>query len=179
MWVLFFIVKRLMPLGRRCRSVPINMPDPIGIRSGLCGKHWPEAGRFLHTGLLPDRIRLAKTWHNRPEPNRIRVGFAQDYPGRLWMNGTESKSRKLVARRMHHARNQSRWFLHTSLVLDQMRLGTMWSMPSLEKRSWNGCGKSDPAYTIRLDSGRTLAVMAITGRNQDASGSDPACLLGQ
>ena len=33
-------------------------------------------------------------------------------------------------------------------------------------------------YTIRHDSGCTLAVMAITGRNQNASGSDPACLLG-
>ena len=32
-------------------------------------------------------------------------------------------------------------------------------------------------YTIRPDSGRTLAVMAIIGRNQEASGSDPACLL--
>ena len=38
--------------------------------------------------------------------------------------------------------------------------------------------KSDPAYTIRPDSGCTLAVMAIIGRNQNASGSDPACLLG-
>ena len=51
-------------------------------------------------------------------------------------------------------------------------------MPSLQKRNWNGCGKSDLAYTIRPDSGCTLAVMAITGRNQNASGSDPACLLG-
>ena len=33
-------------------------------------------------------------------------------------------------------------------------------------------------YTIRPDTGCTLAVMAITGRNQNASGSDPACLLG-
>ena len=31
---------------------------------------------------------------------------------------------------------------------------------------------------VRPDSGCTLAVMAITGRNQNASGSDPACLLG-
>ena len=36
-----------MPLGRRCRIVPINMPDPIRIRSGLGGKHWPEAGRMI------------------------------------------------------------------------------------------------------------------------------------
>ena len=35
-----------------------------------------------------------------------------------------------------------------------------------------------PAYTIRSSSGCMLAVMAITGRNQNASGSDLACLLG-
>ena len=84
---------------------------------------------------------------------------------------------------------RARWFLHTSLLLDQMRLAkpcpghpgrfcTIWFMPSLEKRSWNGCGKSDPAYTIRPDSGCMLAVMAITGRNQNASGSNPECVLG-
>ena len=33
-------------------------------------------------------------------------------------------------------------------------------------------------YTIRTDYGCTLAVMATTGRNQNASGSDPACLQG-
>ena len=31
-------------------------------------------------------------------------------------------------------------------------------------------------YTTRAESGCTLAVMAINGRNQNASGSDPACL---
>ena len=35
------------------------MPDPIRIRSGSA---W-----------LPDRIRLAKTWHNQPELNQIRL----------------------------------------------------------------------------------------------------------
>ena len=35
------------------------------------------------------------------------------------------------------------------------------------------------AYTTRPDSGCTLAVMAISGDNQNASGSDQACLLGQ
>ena len=175
-----FIVKLLIPLGRRCRSVPVNMPDPIRIRSGLGGKHWPEAGRmilahWLASGPDPFGQNLTQSARTTSDP----VGFAQYYPGRLRMNETESKSRKLVAGRMHHARNQARWFLRTSLVLDQMRLGTIWPMPSLEKRSWNGCGKSDSAYTIRPDSGCTLVVMAITGRNQTASGSDPACLLGR
>ena len=25
---------------------PVNMPDPIRIRPGSAGKHWPEAGRM-------------------------------------------------------------------------------------------------------------------------------------
>ena len=43
-----------------------------------------------------------------------------------------------------------------------------------------GYRKSDPAYTAMwLDSVCTLTVMAIiTGRNKNASESDPACLLG-
>ena len=55
---------------------------------------------------------------------------------------------------------------------------TTWSRPSLEKWNWIRCRKSDLTYTIRPDSGCTLAVMAITDHNQKASGSDPACLLG-
>ena len=62
-----------------------NTPDPIRIRSGLAGKPWQKrAGWFLHIGLLPDRICLAKTWHDQPELNRIRAGFAQYYPILSW-----------------------------------------------------------------------------------------------
>ena len=28
-------------------SITVNMLDPIRIRSGLAGKHWPEAGRMI------------------------------------------------------------------------------------------------------------------------------------
>ena len=41
-----------------------------------------------------------------------------------------------------------------------------------------GCGKLDQAYMIQSNSGCMLAVMAITGCNQNASGSDPACSQG-
>ena len=54
----------------------------------------------------------------------------------------------------------------------------IWSMSSLEKWNWTGCGKLDQAYKwymIRSNSGCTLA---ITGCNQNTSGSDPACSLG-
>ena len=168
------------------------MPDPIRIRSGSAGKQWPEAvGWFLHTGLLPDRIRLNKTWHNQPELNRTRAGFAQYYPGRLWKNGIESESGKLVADRLRLARNRARWFPY-SLLPDQMRLAntltrpsrsdpgrfcTMWSVPSLENGAETDAG-SRIWLILRPDSGCTLATMAITGRNQNASGLDPACLLG-
>ena len=100
------------------------MPDPIRIRSGSAWKHWPEAGRMILAHRLA--IRLAKTWHKEPELNRIRAGFAQYYPGRLWKNGNELESGELVAGRLCPARNWVRWFLHTGLISDQMRLAKPW-----------------------------------------------------
>ena len=85
-----------------------------------------RTGWFWHTGLLPDRIRLAKSWHYQPELNRIRAGFAQYCPGSLWKNGTKSESGKLVAGRLRPARNRARWFLYTSLLPDQMCLAKPW-----------------------------------------------------
>ena len=153
-----------------------------------------QDGWFLHTGLLWDRNRLAKTWHNQPERNRTRAGFAQLYPGCLWKHGTESESGKLVAGRLRPGRNWARWFLHTSFLPDQMHLAKPWPGHSDQIRvsfapydpscliwkiqNWNGCGKSDLAYMIRPNSGCTLAVTSITGHNQNAFGSDPTCLLG-
>ena len=65
-------------------------PDQLG----SIGQKW--AGWFLHIGLLPDRICLAKTWHSQPELNWIWAGFVQYDPGHIWKNGTKSKSGKLV-----------------------------------------------------------------------------------
>ena len=28
-------------------AIPVSMPDPIRIRAGSAGKHWPEAGRMI------------------------------------------------------------------------------------------------------------------------------------
>ena len=131
----------------------------------------------------PACFRTGSVWqnlHSQPELNRTRAGFAQYYPGRLWINETESKNRKLVAGRFRPARNRAKWFLHTSLLPDQMCLAKPWpghpdwirvGLAQMiqaffgKKRNWNGCGKLDPAYTIRPDSGCTLAVTAITDRN--------------
>ena len=59
---------------------------------------------------------------SQPELNWISAGFAQYYPGCLWKNGTAFESWKLVAGQLHPARNWARWFLHTSLLPDQMHL---------------------------------------------------------
>ena len=37
---------------------PVNMPDPIRIRSGLVWKHWPEAGRMVLAHRLASRSDL-------------------------------------------------------------------------------------------------------------------------
>ena len=42
------------------------------------------------------------------------------------------------------------------------RFCTMWSGPSFEERSRIRCGKSDPAYMVRPDSGCMPGVMATT-----------------
>ena len=81
---------------------------------------------LLHTGLLLERICLAKTWYIQLEPNQIRAGFAQYDLGRLWKNATESERGKLVAGQLHFARTRAWWFLHTSLLLDQMSLAKPW-----------------------------------------------------
>ena len=73
----------------------------------------------MHTGLPPDRTRLATTCKSQPELNRIRAGFA---PGRLWKNATKSESGKMVAGRLRPARNRARRFLHTDLLPDQIHL---------------------------------------------------------
>ena len=47
-----------------------------------------QAWWFLHTGSLPDQMRLAKTWQGHRD--HIQVSFALNDPGLLWNNGTES-----------------------------------------------------------------------------------------
>ena len=61
---------------------------------------------LLHTGLLPGRICLAKTW---PEPIRILASFAQYDLSLLWKNGTKCERGKLIA-----GQNWARWLLHGS-----------------------------------------------------------------
>ena len=61
--------------------------------------HWLASG--------PDPFGQNLT-QSRPELNGIRAGFAQYYLGRLWKNGTESESGKLVVGQLRPARNRAR-----------------------------------------------------------------------
>ena len=99
------------------------MLDPIHIQSGSAQK---RARWFSHAGLLLDHIHLGKTWHSQPEPNWNQFGFAQYDPGCLWKNTTKSESGKLVEGWLCSARNRAQWFLHTGLLLDEMRLTKTW-----------------------------------------------------
>ena len=50
-----------------------------------------QAWWFLHTGLLPDEMHLAKTWPGRPD--QIWASFARYDLGLLWKNGTKLDAR--------------------------------------------------------------------------------------
>ena len=143
------------------------------VQLGSIGQN--RAGWFLHTGLLPDRIRLAKTRtqsaRTKSDPGRfcimLSTMFAEER-NLVWKwetgSGPVASCQKpgpvIPAHRLASGPD----------VLSQTRPSTSdpgqfciaWSVSSLKKRSWYGCGKSDLAYTIRPNSGCTLAVMAIT-----------------
>ena len=119
------------------------MPNSIRIRSGSTGKHWPEAGSDDSCTLAS--FRTGSVWRkpdSQPELNRIRDGFAQYYPGRLWKNGTEYESGKLVVGRLRSAKDRARWFLHTSLRLHQTCLAK--PRPGYPDRIWVGFTQYDP-----------------------------------
>ena len=53
---------------------PVNMPDPIRNRSGLAGKHWPEAGRMIlahrpASGPDPFGQNLAQSARTKSDPS--------------------------------------------------------------------------------------------------------------
>jgi len=149
-----------------------------------------QAWWFLHISLLPGQIHLAKTWHSEPEPNRIQAGFAHCD---LWKIATESENGKQVAGQLHSARTRPD-DSHTPACLWTR---CIWLKPdqTIQIRSsfaqyryildptfhiWFGSVLPKKAQIIlcKTGSGCMLAIMAITGHNQNTSKSDPACLLG-
>ena len=162
------------------------------MRSGSAGKHWPEAGRMIFAHRLasgPDPFgqNLTQSTRTKSDPGwfcTILSGTSVEERNLVSKSGTGSgpvascqkPGQMILAHQLASGPDAFDQTLTRPSRSDPGRFCTIWSTPSLEKRSWNGCGKSDPAYTIRPDSGCTQAVMATTGRNQIASGSDPACL---
>ena len=118
------------------------------------------------------QIHLAKTSHSQPEPNQIRPGFAQYDLGHLWKNTTESQSGKLVAGWLRSNRNWVWWFFGKAEPnwMWEVRSGTydpVWFSPWCNCTGWLGIKHH---LTYRSDSGCMLAIMAITGCNQNAAG---------
>ena len=84
---------------------PVNMPDPIRIRSRSGGKHWPEAAQIileymLAFGLDPFGQNLTQSARTKSDPGTILCGSSVD--------DSESKRGKLLAGRLRPARNQAR-----------------------------------------------------------------------
>ena len=102
-------VSSLLRTLRWLHTHPVNMPDPIRIRSGSAWKYWPKAGRMIFANRIC--FRTGSVWpkpDSQPELNRIRAGFAQYDSRRLWLIATGSESGKLVAGALRPSRNRAR-----------------------------------------------------------------------
>ena len=181
-------------LHRNYDSCPVNMLDPICIRSRLAGKHWPEAGRMIPAHWLasgPDPFGQNLTLSARTKSDlgwfcTILSGMSVEERNRVWKwetgSGPVASCQKPGP--MIPAHQLASWpdvFGQTLTRPSRSNPGqfcAIWFVPSLEKRNRNRCRKLDLAYTMRPDSGCTLAITAVTGWNQNASGLAPACLLG-
>ena len=109
-----------------CTGFPLNMPDPIRIRSGSAGKQWPEADRMfvahrLASGPDPFGQNLTQSARAKSDPGWFCtiIFIIRDVCGRT---EPQSESGKLVAGRLHPARNRARCFLHTGLLPDRICL---------------------------------------------------------
>ena len=174
-------------------SCPVNMPDLIRIWARSVGKRWPEAGRVILAHCLTSRPNpfgpsLAQSTRTKSAPSWFcivsRTSVEEHNRVRKW----ETSSRQVAscqkpglmipAHQLAFRPNDGSQIMARPSRSDVGQFCIAWPMPSVEKQNWKGCGKSDRAYTVRADSGCMLAVMAITSCNQNASGLDPACLLG-
>ena len=156
------------------------MSDPIRIRSGSGWKH------RLASRPDPFGQNLTQSARTKPDPGwfcTVLSGTSVEVWNWVWK--WETGSGPVVSCRKpgqmipaHRLASRPDVFGQTLTRPSRSDPGwfcTVWSMPSLKKQSWNGCVRSDPAYTIWPNSG---CMLAITGCNQNASRSDPACLLG-
>ena len=138
------------------------MPDPICI--GLAGKHWPEASRiilahWLASGLDPFGQNLTQSARTKLDPSwfcTILSGMSVEEWNRVWKWETGSRlvascqkpGPMIPAHQLASRPDEFGQTLTRPSRSDPSQFCTIWSMPSLEKQSWNGCRKSDPAYIL-------------------------------
>ena len=173
---------------------PVNMPDPIHIQSRSAGKHWLEVGRMILAHRIasgPDPFGQKLTQSARTKSDlglfcTVLSEMSVEELSRVWKwetgKGPVASCQKpgpmIPAHRLASWPDTFGQTLTWPPRSDPGWFCAIWSMPSLEKLTWNRCGKSDLAYTIQASSGCTLAITAITGHNQKSFRSDLACLLG-
>ena len=108
-------------------SVPVNITDPIRIRSGLAGKLWPEAGWMilahrLASGPDPFGQNVTQSARTKSDPGWFRTILSRtsvEERNQFWKLETG-------AGRFRSVRNRAQRFLHTSLLPDQMCLAKPW-----------------------------------------------------
>ena len=159
---------------------PVSMPDlEAWARSGP-GDSCTLAC-FWTASALPKPDTVSQNWIG------ARLCFAQYDLGCLWKNATESESRKLVVGQLCSAITES----DDSCTLACFQTRCTWPKPDQAIQIGSGIvlhnmiqaffrktdPKSDLAYMIWPDPGCMLAIMAITGHNQNASRLDLVCLL--
>ena len=132
------------------------MPDPIHTQSGSTGKHWPEAGwmilaRWLAFGPDPFGQNLTQSARIKSDPGRFcTVLSGTSVEEWNWVWKWETGSRPVASCQKlglmipaHQLASRPDVFGQTPITPSRSDPGqfcTVWSMPALEKQSWNRCG---------------------------------------
>ena len=135
------------------------MPDPILIRAGSVGKYWPEAGRMIlaHwlTSGLPGSVwpKPGTTWSARTKSALgwfciLLSGTSVEERKRVWKWETSSRPVAscqkpgpiIPVHQLAFRPDECSQTLARPSRSDPGRFCTVWSMPSLEKRTENDAG---------------------------------------
>ena len=140
------------PLHKFCHNHPVNMPDPICIRWGSAGKHWPEAGQMILTQQLasrPDQFGQNLTQSARTKSDQgwlctILSRMSAEEQNQVWKLETGSrlvvscqKPGNMIPAHRLASRDVFGQTLTRPSRSDLGQFCTIWSMPCLEKWSFS------------------------------------------